>query len=908
MEFRLNTTVGGTQSISALGTRSVAPLGTGFVAVHNDLNSASNQVRFQLFDSTGLRSSGERTLSNTAAVIDNAGNATVASSGTRFMIAWSVTSDASSDAGVRARIFDANGQPVSAVLEVPSTTVGGQGQPTVTSDGAGGFVVGFSGPDTPGVSTFLRRFDQNGNAIELYTGIGNNNQVNLRQNLATGGLDQTEIASTGTAIVAVIQQYPSSVDDRDVFIRVLPFAGTPTNEVLVNAGYSTGNQSQPSITTLTNGNTVIVWTSLAIDGNGFGVRLAVFNAAGALVAGEAGVNVNTTGDQWQTSVASLGTNYVVVWADLSVAGGGIRARLFDGATNAPIGGEITVESGTASARTSPDVIGLADGGFLVTWNQDGDVMARRFDGTGAAIVQPEMFLQASNQTIAGSANNDVIPILSGTISANDSITGAGGIDTFRLLDGGSFNLSSLALDGASTYRIDTTSYGVTGHTVTLPGAASTVYLGGAGRDSVTSVVGNHQVFLGGGILNSVVTVGTGTMTAIGEGGSTSFSFDAGGGALFGNGTTTVFGTGGTGAVTIVGSGDGSSFTASSVNDRLWIGGGTVVRAGDGDDLVVGSTGTQTVFGGIGADTIFAGPDGAVIDGGSGSDLVVGSGGNSRFVVGPGDTVWGGTGAEVFVPSGGAGTYVIANFDAAFDTLWLGDFNIASLGQLNAAAVGGGPVQASNGWTWTLTNPAVTLSVVSAQPLTTSNFAGGRIIIDGATASLLVGTQSADMITGDSGNDTLQGVGGNDTLIGGSGADSMSGGLGADRFVFRTSAESVISNTPDIITDYSTAGGDEILLSRWLFGAGNHFNANATVNLVLDSISTATTLEEVITQSSLTASTASTVEARLVVNTGSLGGTWLVVADFDGTTTTSHDLIVQLLGVGTAPTVILDPTL
>jgi serralysin len=92
---------------------------------------------------------------------------------------------------------------------------------------------------------------------------------------------------------------------------------------------------------------------------------------------------------------------------------------------------------------------------------------------------------------------------------------------------------------------------------------------------------------------------------------------------------------------------------------------------------------------------------------------------------------------------------------------------------------------------------------------------------------LVGNDGANILDGGLGNDTLEGGLGNDTLIGGLGTDSLTGGGGADRFVFNNWNESGVGNLRDVITDFNSAQGDKIDLTKFdadLLSAGiNGFN-------------------------------------------------------------------------------------
>ena len=95
-----------------------------------------------------------------------------------------------------------------------------------------------------------------------------------------------------------------------------------------------------------------------------------------------------------------------------------------------------------------------------------------------------------------------------------------------------------------------------------------------------------------------------------------------------------------------------------------------------------------------------------------------------------------------------------------------------------------------------------------------------------TAQASVTRQNSATLTGGTGNDiligrdgqadTLNGGDGNDWLVGGTGNDTLTGGAGADRFLFHTALNA--SSNADTITDFSSAQGDKIVLSKGIFGS------------------------------------------------------------------------------------------
>lgn len=89
--------------------------------------------------------------------------------------------------------------------------------------------------------------------------------------------------------------------------------------------------------------------------------------------------------------------------------------------------------------------------------------------------------------------------------------------------------------------------------------------------------------------------------------------------------------------------------------------------------------------------------------------------------------------------------------------------------------------------------------------------GNDLLSGGNGLDWLIGGYGNDQLSGDGGSDSLLGGSGNDLLNGGSGADVLTGGSGRDRFVFDLAPN--LSGNVDIITDFSHAQGDKLLLSK-----------------------------------------------------------------------------------------------
>jgi hypothetical protein len=156
----------------------------------------------------------------------------------RFVVVWEAFPNFDGMAGgVYARIFDANGTPVTGDVPVNSTTYDGQRDPVVAMWSDGGFAVAWesAGQDSGTTWGIIARV-----------------------------FDRTGVATTG--------------------------------EILVNT-HIAGDQRDPFITTAHGGGFNVVWTSGLQDGDSGGVYLRSFDRMGPAASDE--VRVNTTTEGWQ---------------------------------------------------------------------------------------------------------------------------------------------------------------------------------------------------------------------------------------------------------------------------------------------------------------------------------------------------------------------------------------------------------------------------------------------------------------------------------------------------------------------------------------------------------------------------------------------------------------------------------
>jgi hypothetical protein len=176
------------------------------------------------------------------------------------------------------------------------------------------------------------------------------------------------------------------------FTALPALAGKVGPEFRVNT-YTAGYQFLPSIAALGNGGFVVTW-SFAQDYSVSGVYGQRYNARGAKVGPEFRVNSVTVDNHTIPSVAALGNGgFVVTWhwynQDGSVSG--VYGQRYS-AAGAKVGPEFRVNTYTAGIQSNPSVAGLGNGGFVVTWQSEGQdgfpgygVYGQRYSAAGARV-------------------------------------------------------------------------------------------------------------------------------------------------------------------------------------------------------------------------------------------------------------------------------------------------------------------------------------------------------------------------------------------------------------------------------------------------------------------------------------------------------------------------------------------
>ncbi|WP_442777324.1 beta strand repeat-containing protein, partial [Sphaerotilus montanus] len=357
----------------------------------------------------------------------------------------------------------------------------------------------------------------------------------------------------------------------------------------------------------------------------------------------------------------------------------------------------------------------------------------------------------------------------GAAGGIEAIDATGATGTVRLLgDGGNSTLDfrTVTLTG-SNIVID----GAYGHDVLYGSAQDNVIVSGWGDDTVDGaggsdtfrITGNTTTgFQGYDTYADTGTAGTDKIVALGTG-DVDIGFKGNFGAT--GGIEVIDASGATGNVRLLGDSGAQTLdfrTVTLTGTRL------VIDAGNGNDVVYGSAGADTLVSHNGEDTV---------DGAGGSDTY-------RVT---GNTTTGFHGYDTYKDSGTAGTDKIV-------ALGTGDVDIGLLGSFGAGS-GIETIDASGA-----TGNVRLLGDNSASTLDfrTVTLTGTRLVIDASN-----------------GNDTVYGSAGNDTLVSNHGEDLLDGAGGSDTYRVTGNAAATFHGR-DTYKDSGTSGTDTVMA----LGAGD----------------------------------------------------------------------------------------
>ncbi|MDA9207879.1 hypothetical protein N9O61_03240, partial [Octadecabacter sp.] len=566
---------------------------------------------------------------------------------------------------------------------------------------------------------------------------------------------------------------------------------TKGGEVQVNT-YTTSDQSNPQVTALNDGGWVITWQSFGQDGNFLGVYSRSY-----IPINEDDLSVSLTGTQQvgETLTAEVTGvdanndtfNVIYTWSVGSQIVATTLTPTFT-LTSEHAGQEVTVSvviadlffetAFTETATTDPIDDGNNDPTGVITLTSDN--------------VDPTLY--AAGDTISHDANaladadglgilgtqwmRDGVAIV-GATSGTYLITAADeGYDLSLVIsyqDGAGFNeavtSAAVAVEGIKAYDLegsgadDVLYGGIKDDSLTGLGGQDILF-GDDGHDSLSGGSESDRVYGGKG--NDLMLGGTGNdRLYTGKGSDSAFGGDGDDYIRVGGGQESFYGGAGEDYISYYNSSGGvtinletNSVSGSWASNDVIEGFESASGSKTGDDVITGTTGSNTIKTFWGDDVIYGGDGADRLYGGKGSDRVYGGDGDDFIRVGGGQ--------ESFY--GGAGEDYISYYNS------------------------------SGGVTINLETNSVSGSWASNDVIEGFENASGSK----TGADVMYGTSGANRLKSFGGDDTLDGRAGNDQLYGGTGTDMLNGGAGADTLYGGADADTFHFNhgeDHDIIKDF-----------------------------------------------------------------------------------------------------------
>ncbi|WP_380183227.1 Ig-like domain-containing protein [Kalamiella sp. sgz302252] len=326
-----------------------------------------------------------------------------------FVVVWDSSDSGANGSDIRAVHYavDAATGQVKVIgtgdFIVNSYTSGKQYKPVVVALEDGGYLVvwGSEGGDGSGSAIYAQRFDAADNRL------GREFLVNVTTdgNQGSGG-DSFDVSHVLDAtLMADGNVYISWQSDKVDGAK----NGVESVIVDINAGYysefavntdATGDQTVSAVAALPDGGSIVVWQSASGDGAGTCIKGQLLDAQGMPLGGEFVINSTTAGDQKDPQVAVLANGDIqVVWSSpASGSASYVKGQTYtysyntDGEVTGVTakGAEFNISSGgTATRQGEPEIVALDGGGYMVVWqavvNSKWVVFGRQYDADGSPV-------------------------------------------------------------------------------------------------------------------------------------------------------------------------------------------------------------------------------------------------------------------------------------------------------------------------------------------------------------------------------------------------------------------------------------------------------------------------------------------------------------------------------------------
>jgi phosphoheptose isomerase len=176
---------------------------------------------------------------------------------------------------IMARLFDANGVPITGPLDVSTAAITSLTRPAVAMNSAGYFVVAWDGDPNRASDDdiYARCYDPEGTPLS---------EPFLVNTVRTGRQELPQVAINDANEFIVVWVHDTQDPDAatDIFARRFDGAGQPAGDPFQLNAYTQDQQRYPDVALMNDGSFLAAWESNGQDGSGYGIFLHVAPAIG----------------------------------------------------------------------------------------------------------------------------------------------------------------------------------------------------------------------------------------------------------------------------------------------------------------------------------------------------------------------------------------------------------------------------------------------------------------------------------------------------------------------------------------------------------------------------------------------------------------------------------------------------
>jgi VCBS repeat-containing protein len=297
----------------------------------------------------------------------------------------------------------------------------------------------------------------------------------------------------------------------DIYGKIIPNDNSSTSVEFPITNYTQDGYQKTlsSVTELANGDFVVTWVSEGQDGSDEGIYAKIYSASGTTNDIEIPINTDNLGVQTTPSVVGLSNgNFVVTWMSQDKDGSnwGIAAKILNSSGGVEVD-EFQVNSYTFDVQAYPSITALSNNDFVITW-QSWAVDTPSGFGISGKLYRPDGTAKG-DEFIVNSYEDDNQVSPSVVALKNNSLAFTWTSETQNNGDVGVYN-KIISLDDITEIYGSNDSDNITGN------FTANVLDAGAGNDIITTGGGNDTLTGGAGSDTFVITADAGSQVTMND--------------------------------------------------------------------------------------------------------------------------------------------------------------------------------------------------------------------------------------------------------------------------------------------------------------------------------------------------------------------------------------------------------